>query len=173
MNRSYSLLLFCLLFPWPDAAQAASKTLQADSKAFIVPVLELRVSQQGAQELSFGDIAPSGTGPTEAQPRTILIEVTCNSGEKYQVTQALSGELKNAEGTTIPLSYLKFKTTAAKSTGHSVSDFTPVAPSARTIFTSDDQGSSESISTLYQLTIPPSQAPGDYSALLTYTVSSV
>lgn len=152
---------------------AELKTGRADSKAFILPILELTVSEQGARELSFGDVTPSGLGPIQAPLRTILVDVHCNTGEKYQLTQALNGELQNIEGQTISLDYLKFRTMAAKSTGVAIPDLIPVAQSTQTIFTSDEKGSSESITALYELTIGPSQAPGDYSALLTYTVSSV
>ncbi len=172
---------FCLLFlsvlsvSWllQNAAQAESKTVTADSKALIVPVLELSVSQQGVSELRFGEITPSSFGPIQAAPKLILIEVHSNSGEKYQVTQAISGALENIDGKTIGLENLKFKTTSAKSTGHAVADFTSFAPGSQTIFTSDDQGTDDIISAEYQLTIPSSQSPGDYVALLTYTVSSV
>ena len=175
MNRSYPLFLsfFCLLFlPFQDA-QAATKTLRADSHAEIVPILELSVSQQGARELKFGDLMPSSLGPTDAPVQTILVEVHCNSGVPYQVTQALSGELENAQGETIPLDNLKFKTTSLKSTGKGINDFTSVTSGTQTIFISDKEGTSDSVTALYRLTIPSSQAPGDYSALLTYTVSSI
>ena len=166
----FSSFLFSLL---PGVAMAELTTGRADSKAFILPTLELTVSEQGAQELSFGGITPSSLGPTEAPLRTILIDVHSNVGEKYQLTQALNGELQNIEGQTILLDHLKFKTMAVKSTGIAIPDFIAVAQSTQTIFTSDDKGTSESITALYRLTIPPSQAPGDYSAMLTYTVSSV
>ena len=175
MKNFYSLFWasLALTILLPNAALAETRTITADSRALIPSVLELSVSQQGASELRFDKITPSSLGPTQTEPKLISIEVHSNSGEKYQVTQTISSALENATGEIIELENLKFKTTAAKSTGHGVSDFTPVSKGSQTIFTSDEQGSSESVSSEYQLTIPPSQAPGDYSALLTYTVSSV
>lgn len=174
MKKPYFLLLISCLIPfWPGVAGAESKVVRADSHALIVPVLELTVSQQGARELSFGDISPSSLGPTETTPKIIAIEVHCNSGEKYQVTQALGGDLENAAGDKLSSKNLKFKTVSGKSTGQAVPDFTPVEQGTQTIFISDEQGTSETLSAQYRLTVPPSQAPGDYSALLTYTVSSV
>lgn len=177
MNTRSSSLFLASFFLFSSllagVAGAETKTVQAASKALILPILELTVSQQGDRELSFGDIMPSGLGPIQAAPKSILIEVHCNSGEKYQVTQSVNGELENASGETISLDNLKFKTTAGNSTGHVISDLTPVTRGTQAIFTSDEQGRSESITAFYQLTIPSSQAPGDYSALLTYTVSSL
>jgi hypothetical protein len=175
MKNLYRILLASLLFVLclPSTSQAESKTITVDSKALILPVLELTLTQQGTRELRFGEIAPSGFGPTEAEPKLIAIDVLSNSGEKYQVTQALSGALQNAEGAVIELGNLKFKTTAPKSTGSVVPDFTAVSDKSQTIFTSDEQGNSASIFAEYRLSIPSTQAPGDYSALLTYTVSAV
>lgn len=150
-----------------------TKTIITDAKAHIGAVLELTVSQKGQSELKFGNIRPSAIHTTEVGPVVMQIEVKSNTGERYQVTQTMNSALENAEGSKMAAEHLKFKTASSKSNGAVVSEPTPVTAAAQVIFTSDTQGSSDTISVEYTLTVPPSQAPGDYSALLTYTVSSL
>ena len=149
-----------------------TKTINTDSKAAIGPVLELTVSQKGQSELKFGNVRPSALGPIVVGPVRMLIDVKANTGERYQITQSMNGPLENAEGHKLGLEYLKFKTSCLSS-GTAVSSLTNVSESAQIIFTSDIQGSSDTISSEYTLTVPPTQEPGDYSANLTYTVSSL
>ena len=167
---SLSLAVFLLgASPTFAGSQAAALTSQAD----IIPILEMSMSENAQSELKFGNVGTSSLGPTTTPSKMITIEVLSNTGQKYILTQAASGPLDNGQGSTIGLENLKFKTAALRYTGHPVSDFTAVASSSQTIFASDELGSSETVSAEYQLSIPPSQAPGDYSALLTFTVSSV
>jgi hypothetical protein len=154
-------------------ALAESTRGSLESKVFIAPILELSISENAQSELKFGNIASSGLAPTQTHPKGITIIVKSNSGAPYLVTQTISGPLENSEGQTIGLENLKFRSVAEKSTGTAVSELIAVAPSAQTIFTSSQEGIGETILAEYQLTIPPSQPPGDYSALITYTVSSI
>ena len=157
----------------PTASRAETKTAFTNTTAYITPLLELAISQTGQSELRFGNIRPSAIDTIEVGPLTILIEVKSNTGDRYQVTQTINSALENAEGDKISLDHLKFKTSSAKLNGTAVASPTPVSASSQIIFTSDAQGTSDTISAEYTLAIPPSQAPGDYSALLTYTVSSL
>lgn len=157
----------------PSAALAETRLAALESKASIVPILELTISEQAQSELKFGNVSTSILGPTVTNPKNVLLVINSNSGSKYVVTQSLSGGLENGQGQAIGLENLKFKTTSTNGTGSPVNALTTVTPAAQTVFASDEQGTSETISAEYQLTIPPSQAPGDYSALITYTVSSV
>ena len=150
-----------------------TKTVMTDSKAIIGPLLELTISQQGQSELKFGNIRPSALGPTEVGPVLMVIDVKANSGERYQVTQIMNSSLENAEGKKLDLENLKFKTASLKSNGTAVASPTNVSSSAQVIFTSDANGTSDTITAEYMLTVPPTQEPGDYSSLLTYTVSSL
>ena len=164
-----SLSLFVL---WSQAF-AASKTVTTDARASVGSILELTVSQQGQSELRFGNIMPSALGPQEVGPVVMMIDVKSNSGERYQVTQAVNSSLQNSDGNQIDITNLKFKTASSKSNGTGVDSPAPVSASSQIIFTSDSQGTSDTITAEYTLTVPSSQAPGDYSTLLTYTVSSL
>jgi len=155
------------------SAGAASQTFSIQSQAQIPTILELAISQTGASELRFGNIRPSALDATEAGPLSIIIDVTSNIGSRYQVTQAISGPLLNASGDEITPDHLTFTTTSTHSTGSAVGSPTVVVASSQAIYTSNPQGASDSIRADYKLTIPPSQAPGDYSAQMTYTVSSL
>ena len=168
----YALLVFLTLV-WPGTARAQTKTVTAISQAQITPVLELTVSQAGQSELRFGNIQPSAIDSIEAGPVLIVLNVNSNTGERYQVTQMVNGTLRNVTGDEIPQEQLKFQTTALKSEGKYVADITPVTASPQIIFESDALGSSDTIEARYTLTVPTAQAPGDYSALLTFTVSTV
>jgi len=168
-----SLLIFLWVLCSPIQAEAALKSAVADYKATIIPILELAISQEGQSELKFGDILPSGAGPTTSLPKTIVVEIKSNTGERYQVTQKLAWPLQNAAGDGIELENLKFRSSSAGGSGSPVTDFTPATDSAQTVFISDNAGTGEVVSIEYELTIPPAQAPGDYSSLLTYTVSSL
>ena len=150
-----------------------TKSVFTDTSASIGPILELTIAQEGQSELRFGNIRPSAIDTTEVGPMIMLVEVKSNSGERYQVTQTINSALENSEGNKIDLDHLKFKTSSLKSAGIAVSSPTTVSASSQIIFTSDAQGSGDTIQAEYTLAVPPAQAPGDYSALLTYTVSSL
>jgi hypothetical protein len=151
---------------------ADSQNLSVNTQVSIPTILELKIEETGQSELRFGNIRPSISQATEVGPLLVKIVITSNIGEAYQVTQAMNSALENAQGVQMDAQNLKFKTTAAKTAGTVISTPTPVTKSLQTIFISDATGSSDTILAEYSLTVPPSQAPGDYSALLTYTVSS-
>jgi len=157
----------------PTTSHAETKAASTNTTASIAPLLELAISQTGQSELRFGNIRPSAIDVTQVGPITLLIEVKSNTGDRYQVTQTINSALENSEGDKIDLERLKFKTSSLKPNGTTIASPTPVSVSSQIIFTSDAQGTSDTISAEYTLTVPPSQAPGDYSALLTYTVSSL
>ena len=172
------LLSLLALFPFLAVspvfeAQAATQSILLSTTANVVPILELSLSESAQLELKFGSINSSGLGPVLSEVRTIQVNVLSNTGNQYILTQSLDGPLQNTGGDTIAVNNLSFRTKAVNSTGTPIPAFTPASASAQTIFSSDNQGTAENISADYQLYIPPLQAPGDYSALITYTVSSV
>ncbi len=170
----FSLLVVTLILAGSQTtSHAATKTVVADTRAFIAPLLELSISQEGQSELRFGNIRPSAIDTIEAGPIAVLIEVRSNTGNRYQITQTINSALVNAEGNQMSFDQLKFKTTSSKLKGSTIDSPTPVSASSQIIYTSDAEGASDTITAAYTLTVPPSQAPGDYSALLTYTVSSL
>lgn len=152
---------------------ALNQEMAVNAKVDIPTILELNIEQSGQSELRFGNLRPSAVQTTEAGPVTIIINVKSNVGESYQVTQAISNELENAEGIKIGSENLKFTTASVKTKGTVISQTKSVSKAAQTIFVSDAAGSSDTIKAEYTLSVPASQAPGDYSALLTYTVSTL
>ncbi len=151
----------------------ASKSVLSQTKATIAPILELTVAEQGNSELKFGSIRPSALDPTVAGPITVQINVVCNSGERYQVSQATTGPLSNLTGAKIDLEKITFRSAGAKTAGTGVSVLSPISESAQVIFTSDASGTSDSVLTEYYLNVPPAQEPGDYSTNMIYTVSTL
>jgi hypothetical protein len=174
MKKIILLTVFALsMIKIAPVVYAETRTIMTDAKASIGSILELSISQEGQSELRFGNIRPSAIDSITVGPVRILVEVNSNSGERYQVTQSIGGPLENVEGNQIGLDHLKFQTSASNSNGYVVSSPTAVSASPQIIFTSDTQGRSDTIAAEYTLTVPPSQEPGDYFALLTYTVSSL
>lgn len=173
MKNKKSLILLNLLILFVTPAFGNIQNLSVVTKADVETILELKIEQSGQSELHFGNIQPSSTQSTQVGPVTVKIRVTSNIGESYHVTQSMSNALENGEGDKIDPENLKFKTTAAKTGGTMITTPTPVSKTAQTIYLSDAKGTSDTIRVEYTLTVPALQAPGDYSTLLTYTVSSL
>jgi hypothetical protein len=174
MKRSFWVLPAVFLFVGSGVAFADAKSASLESIASITPILELSLSRNAQSELRFGNVGSSSLAPVVlSDTKTIQLEVLSNTGEKYILTQSTNGPMQNASGDIIALENLSFRTQTKGSTGTAVSSFTPVTGSTQTLFSSDDTGAAESVTAEYQLSIPPSQAPGEYSTLITYTVSSV
>ena len=165
-------LFFLVFLGFSGDLYAASKNVTIYSKASVPNTLELALSQNGQSELRFGSV-PSTSSPSVLGPLIIHLNITSNTGERYQVTQQLSGPLRNLDGNQIGVENLKFKSSSSKAVGTVVS--TPVSASAsvQTVYVSDGLGSSDHLSIEYTLTAPPNQAPGDYSAPLNYTVAAL
>lgn len=152
---------------------AASKTVTVDSHATIGKMLELAVSQDGKSEVKFGNIMPSAIDPTVAGPIKVMVDVKSNSGERYHLTQTIAGSLENNQGDKIAPENLRFTTSSLKTRGEVVTAPTPVSAGAQPIFTSDLEGRSDTVTAEYTLIVPAGQAPGNYSTLITYTVSTL
>lgn len=173
MKKILLLVLIAFLSLVKTSVFAGTQSISVNAKADIPTILELKIEETGQSELRFGNIQPSAIQTIEAGPVVVRIHVTSNIGETYQVTQAMSNTLENTQGAQMGPENLKFKTKAVLSTGTVISSPTPVTKSPQTIFVSDAKGTSDTIQAEYMLTVPASQAPGDYSAILTYTVSSL
>ena len=173
MKKTLLLVLLAFLSLVKTPVFAGIQNISVNTTVSVPTILELKIEETGQSELRFGNIRPSAIQATEVGPVIVKIHVTSNIGETYQVTQAMSNPLENAQGVQMRSENLKFKTTAAKTAGTVIAAATPVTKNLQTIFISDLKGTSDTIHAEYILTVPPSQAPGDYSALLTYTVSSL
>ena len=175
MKKLSVALIFWLVSSLPllSPAFAETKTVSTNAMASVGSILELTISQEGQSELRFGNIQSSAIDTKEAGPVVILIDVKSNTGERYQVTQNINSALENSEGDQMNITNLKFKTSPSNSNGTGIGSPISISTASQVIFTSDDQGASDTIKAEYTLTVPPAQAPGDYSALLTYTVSSL
>lgn len=172
MKKINSLILLNLFMLLTIPAFADLQNLSVNAAADVAGILELKIEESGQSELRFGNIRPSSTEAIEVGPIIVKIHITSNIGDVYRVTQSMNNVLENAAGDKINCENLKFKTTAAKTAGTVVATPTAASKTAQTIFISDSKGTSDTIHAEYILTVPASQAPGDYSTLLTYTVSS-
>lgn len=157
----------------PDTPKVTSQNTVVTAKAVVPSILELKISEAGQLELNFGVMRPSALDETVLGPIVIKVDVTSNIGDRYVVTHAMNGTLRNEEGVELSADHLKFTSQPEKSKGLGVPDPQSVGSGAQTVFSSDQEGTSDTINIEYRLTVPPAQAPGNYSTLLTYTVSAV
>lgn len=152
---------------------AATTTASAQAHAEIIPVLELKVSDQATSELKFGNITPSAIQSVMSPVKKINLDIRSNTGEPYIVTQSFSGPMQNTQGSTIDLEKLKFRAIPSGGQGSGVNTFTNSSSAAQTIYRSNETGQSQTVQLEFQLEVPVAQAPGDYSAFLTFTVSTI
>ena len=166
----FFLLITIAMFAFNTTARAASQSATVVSQAQVPVVLELSISPTGQSQLRFSNVQPSLISETQAGPMSIYVDVRANV--RYQVSEDLSGPLTNSAGDEIPIDHLSFITSAAHSTGTPVPT-TAASASSQVIFTSDALGTSDTIRADYTLRVPSSQAAGDYSTRIIYTISSI
>ena len=171
-KTAVQILFFLVILGLSGDLHAASKSVAIYSEANIPNTLELAISQTGQSELRFGSV-PSASSPSVLGPLIINLNIASITGERYQVTQQLSGPLRNLDGNQIGVENLKFKSSSSKAVGTVVSTSVSAGASAQTVYVSDGLGTSNDLSIEYTLTAPPNQAPGDYSAPLNFTVSAL
>ncbi len=145
-------------------------TAAVSTSAKINQALELTVAQSGQSEIHFGTIQSSDTS-TKLGPFTFTVDVYSNTGQRYEMTQLINSPLQNIAGDKIPTKNLTFKTSSTRSAGTAITTPAATSDKTQTIFVSDNKGTSDTIVVEYMLEAPANQPAGDYSALLTYTVS--
>lgn len=171
--KKISLFFLICSLAMPVQAFAVSTTVTIGSKASVTPTIELMVQGQKESELRFGNIAPSAASETVSGPMTMKVEVKSNTGERYQVTQNLANPLQNETGVAIPLENLSFTSRSENAGGTITEAPTKLISNHQTVYISDAQGKSATILIDYTLNVPANQAPGNYSATITYTASTL
>jgi hypothetical protein len=148
-------------------------TLQVE--ADIEPQFELSVAPEEGSSVAFRNVKEG-----EVQEIVVVIEVKSNLAKPYQVTQYLSSQLTTKEGQAIPKGYFKFITLASdEKTGTKakgtvkVPAKTDVETNETVIFASNHQGEPDAFRVAYELTGPPDQLGGDYTAGIHYSLSQL
>ncbi|MDD4939823.1 MAG: hypothetical protein PHE18_03315 [Candidatus Omnitrophica bacterium] len=149
--------------------EARIETLEFEVR--IDPVFELKVIPQDQKyTIEFLGLKPNDP----PKSNEITIEIETNLGKKYQVTQEVYSGLRGREGSVIPDDFFTFYTQDLKTKGKlSFTDKTQMKTGTRTLFISDEKGSSDRFKVVYELSAPEKAPAGDYSTNVTYSLLEI
>ncbi|MDI9623887.1 MAG: hypothetical protein QFX38_03250 [Methanothermobacter sp.] len=111
--------------------------------------------------LNLGTIAPDGI--ERSYPNAATVTVTYFLAYNDRLSVRASGDLVNANGSTIPLSNLKFSTSNIAKRSFTTSDYT--------ILTYSGLWGSQTVPMNFYITIPVFTDPGTYSVTIIYTAT--
>ncbi|MDD5654080.1 MAG: hypothetical protein PHR91_00345 [Candidatus Omnitrophica bacterium] len=135
-------------------------------------IFDISITPELGGRIEFRDLKPM------QQPKAyeVAIKVNSNTGNRYQVSQAVASALMNKEGYEIERDYFTCRTEPLDGTKGSVK--LPQKTGIRkqvdtTLFISDKHGSSDTFKAIYELTPPPDVRAGDYSTTLVYSLLEI
>jgi hypothetical protein len=156
--------------------------LESSGKQVNLGALDLEIRQERVFEISITpqdqrySIDFANLKPTDG-PRLneVLIEVKSNLGRPYQVTQNVLSELTSSTGDKIPAKYFSLLTLAVNNTKGSmkIDRKIPVERGSQLLFISDSSGSADKFKVVYELICPADLRAGNYSSLITYTLTEI
>ncbi|MFH1578354.1 MAG: hypothetical protein ABIC18_04725 [Candidatus Omnitrophota bacterium] len=136
---------------------------QNASAAFNVSV----TPYEGGYNLKFGKI--SSTIPQIN--KEVVVNINSDIGAQYRLIQVLQDPLANSQGVSFP--HGSFSVYAIRGTNHygtlSAEIETPVLMGSTVVYTSNQQGLSDSFTLVYCLVVPPEQDPGSYRGKIRFT----
>lgn len=135
----------------------------------IEPIFSLETKIEQSNGLNFGSFK---TGE-ENEIRQVAIDVRSNLGQPYQVSQVIPRKMMNEKGASLNDDYFKVKVEGPQSGTVLISDFEPVRMGEAPLFTSDAQGSPETLVLSYNLTIPKNSQAGNYTTELKYSITTL
>lgn len=126
---------------------------------------------EGGYDLRYGKIdATKGRINKE-----LTINITTDINKQYRLIQILQEPLTNRQGTRFPQN--NFLVHAIRGTNRygtlSVEEEVPVFMGRSIIYTSNQQGTSDSFTLAYTLIVPPDQEPGSYRGKLRFTLEPI
>jgi len=126
---------------------------------------------EGGFDLRFGKIDPA-MGRVNKEVR---VEVTTDIDKQYRVIQVLQEPLTNSQGDKFPQnSFLVYAVPGTNKYGTlSVEMEIPVYMGRKVIYTSNQQGLSDSFALVYSLLVPVDQQPGSYRGRLLFTLEPI
>ena len=171
-HRLVGTTLIVLGLAIPAFAESDSKTVQVT--ATILPRLELTVTPETGESITFGAITQPAPGGQTAHSVKVALNVFSNLDRPYQVTQLVRQPLSTAAGSTIPDD--QFLVTAHDAARGQLVPAQPTAivPGApTTLYISDSRGKSDAFSADYTLMVTPETPAGDFHTEIVYTVTSL
>ena len=126
---------------------------------------------EGGYDLRFGKIEPA-MGRVNKE---VIVDITTDINKQYRLIQVLQEPLTNREGDRFPQnSFLVYAVPGTNKYGSlSVEMETPVHMGRTVIYTSNQQGLSDSFSLVYSLIVPVDQPPGSYRGKLRLTLEPI
>ncbi|HXV18538.1 MAG TPA: hypothetical protein VD883_00495, partial [Candidatus Omnitrophota bacterium] len=135
----------------------------------IEPILHLDIKMEEGTRISFGKFKEQG----DARQRTVKLAVHSNLGQPYQVSQILSRDLTNPEGTTIPAENFTYYGEGAQTGSIRAQSPFPVESGESVVFVSDSAGTPETLNLYYSLNLPGGVKSGDYSSDIKYSITTL
>jgi hypothetical protein len=133
-------------------------------------VFDLIVTPETGGIIKFRDIRPLQP-PKRSE---ITVEIKSNMGKRYQLSQKVLSDLTTKEGYVIPEKYFTLKTVSLDAKGTiKFPDRVPVKKGDSVLFISDQEGSSDKFTLIYELSIPADYRAGDYSTRIVYSLSEI
>ncbi|MFH1640849.1 MAG: hypothetical protein ABIA66_02665 [Candidatus Omnitrophota bacterium] len=113
--------------------------------------------------------------PGESPKRSAVeLRVKTNIGRQYQVSQNAYSELTNKEGNVIPKKYFTLRTESLDTKGTlKIPKKQEISKGETVLFISDETGSSDKFSAVYELTPPEDIKAGNYSTRIVYSLSEI
>jgi hypothetical protein len=157
---------------YAEPKKSESRTLQVHVQ--VEPLFLVDVSSRaGTNTIEFGTVQLiSREEMAKTETVQVDISVLSNLGVPYQVSHALTGPLVNQVGEVLALENFAVQTIPPAYGSGEVSTLQAIVPEGQLLFESSFDGVSDHFTANYLLSIPPTQAGGDYQTNLIYTIAT-
>ena len=153
-------------------AETETKTVRVS--ATILPRLELSVTPETGEEITFGAITQPAPGEATSRSIKVAVNAFSNLGTPYHITQMVRQPLTSPEGLVIANEQFQVLTTGASRGTLGSSEPTPiVAGTPTTLYRSNARGKSDAFSAEYTLTVTSDTPAGEFDTEIVYTVTSL
>ncbi|MBP7216826.1 MAG: hypothetical protein KBA46_06045 [Candidatus Omnitrophica bacterium] len=135
-------------------------------------VFSLSVDLDRGGRIAFDNLKPLDK-PKQSE---VLVEVTSNLGEPYQVIQTVYSELVNKAGEKIPGKYFTVRTEAVDDeplAGLKFTQASEVKSKDTVLYVSDKKGSSATFKVVYELSVPDTVKADDYGSNIVFSLMKI
>ncbi len=169
------LLVGCFVvssWVYAEPKKSESRTLQVHVQ--VEPLFLVDVSSRtGTHTIEFGTVQLiSMEEMAKAETVQVDISVLSNLGIPYQISHATTGPLVNQTGEVLALENFAVQTIPPASGSGKISTLQAIVPEGQLLFESSFDGVSDHFMANYLLSIPPTQAGGNYQTNLIYTIAT-
>jgi len=144
----------------------------AQSQGLFAATFSLSVRPyEGGYNLDYGKIGPV-SGHIEKE---VTVDITSDLGKQYRLVQTILDPLSTSEGSEIASgNFFVYGVRASNKSGTlNVEQEVPVGLSRQVIYTSNQEGTADSFTLVYVLTIPSDAQPGSYRGRIGFTLEPI